>query len=256
MIRRDPHFPVFFKSNIEINGCTRVKDLSSVAGEDLSHLGFKEANIQDFQIKQFDEGQVIFHEGVAGYVAYILKSGSVRISFQNKNKQIVLATIKPVTVFGEMVLLLENHTRTATATAVENSELVEISKGAFDAYIKSSPPVISTVIMALAERLQRTNERAIRVPNILEATTEILNMLVVHDKRELPYSKTVKAISSILVVNKKETEKVLTMMDSFNLLEIKPDDHGQKTIYIAEDIDFPGQASKMFKALNEYSRQQ
>jgi CRP/FNR family cyclic AMP-dependent transcriptional regulator len=210
----------------------------------------------DFQTKQFDKGQVIFREAAPGDVAYILKKGSIEISLQSHAKQVVLTTIKPVTVFGEMALLLDEHKRTATATALENSELIEISETTFDDYVKSSPPVISTVLLALADRLQKTNERAARVPDMLDAASEILNLLAINDKRELSYLQTLNAISSILVAENAEIEEMFAMMESFNLLELKLDTQGQKAIHIAEDIDFLDKATKMHKALRNYSQKE
>lgn len=207
----------------------------------------------DFQTKQFNKGRVIFNEGEPGEVAYILKRGCVEVSVQSHEKQVKLRIFNPVTVFGEMALLLDEHRRTATATTLEDSEVIEIKKTTFDDYVKSSPQVISTVLKALADRLQKTTERAARVPDILDATSGILNLLAINDKRELPYSQTVKAVSSILVAEKAQIEEVLSMMESFNLLELKLDMQGQKAIYISEDIDFLDKATKMHKALRDYS---
>jgi len=207
----------------------------------------------DFQTKQFNKGQVIFNEGEQGEIAYILKRGCVEVSVQSHEKQVKLTTFKPVTVFGEMALLLDEHRRTATVTTLEDSEVIEIKKTTFDDYVKSSPPIISTVLTALVDRLQKTTERAARVPDILDATSEILNLLAINEKRELPYSQIVNAISSILVAEKKQIENVLSMMENFNLLELKPDMQGQKAIYIPKDVNLLDKATKMHKALRDYS---
>ena len=207
----------------------------------------------EFRTKDFGKGQVIFSEGEPGRIAYILKRGCVEITVSSHRKRVKLTTFSPVTVFGEMALLLDDHMRTATATAVEESELVIIERPTFDEYVSSSPQVIATVLLALADRLKKTTVRATRVPDIFDGTSEILNLLVINNERELAFSQTVEAIASILVTGKKEIEKVLSMMQDFNLLEMKLDPLGEKAIYIADDIDFLEKAGKLDKALREYS---
>ena len=113
----------------------------------------------DFKVRKFSQDEIICEEGSIGNVAYILTAGSVEISVDVKGQKKVLTALKPVTVFGVMALVLKGNKRTATATALENVEVVEIDKEEFDEYIEKSPRVISATLKTLVERLQETTSR-------------------------------------------------------------------------------------------------
>jgi len=112
-----------------------------------------------FPIKKFYQNEVIFKEGTLGTVAYILREGGVEISVEVEGSKKVLTVLKPITVFGEMALVLPDHQRTATAAAADCSEVVEIAKSDFDDYIDSSPAVIAAALKALVDRLRETTVR-------------------------------------------------------------------------------------------------
>ncbi len=112
-----------------------------------------------FQVRKYSQNETICKEGATGTAAYILRKGRVEVSVDVEGNKKVLTILEPVTVFGEMALLLKDHKRTATAIALEYSEIVEIEKKYFDEYIGESPPVIATALKALVERLLDTTSR-------------------------------------------------------------------------------------------------
>ncbi len=112
-----------------------------------------------FQVMKYSQNETICKEGATGTAAYILRKGKVEVSVDVEGNKKVLTILEPVTVFGEMALLWEDHKRTATTTALEYSELVEIEKKYFDEYIGKSPPVVATALNALVNRLLETTSR-------------------------------------------------------------------------------------------------
>ncbi len=112
-----------------------------------------------FQVRKYSQNETICKEGATGTAAYILRKGKVEVSVDVEGNKKVLTILEPVTVFGEMALLLKDHKRTATAIALEYSEIVEIEKKYFDEYIGESPLVIATALKALVERLLDTTSR-------------------------------------------------------------------------------------------------
>lgn len=205
-----------------------------------------------FQVKKYRGGEVIFSKGSKGYSAYILKKGRVEISVMAEGKKVVLTTLEERSVFGEMALVLEAHNRTATATALGDSEVVKIPKNVFDKYMKDSPRLISVCLIAVASRLQETTIKASRSPDAFLGVSQILHLFSIHDKEELSYGKTVEAISKALLKEKTEIAKVLSMMESFNLLEWKKDRKGEKTIHLIAGNDFMEKALKIYEILKGY----
>ena len=104
-----------------------------------------------FLVRNFLKYSVIFGEGVKGDSAYLLKEGRVEISKMMDGKKKVFAILKPVSMFGEMAILLGDEKRTATAVALEDSKVVEIKKDDFESYIRQSPAMISTLLNVLVQ---------------------------------------------------------------------------------------------------------
>ena len=205
-----------------------------------------------FQVEKYREGEVIFSKGSKGYSAYILKKGRVEISVIAEGKKVVLTTLEERSVFGEMALILEAHNRTATATALGDSEVVKIPKNVFDKYMKDSPRLISVCLIAVASRLQETTIKASGSPDAFLGVCQILHLFSIHDKDELSYGKTVEAMSKALLKDKTEIVEVLSMMESFSLLEWKKDGRGEKTIHLMAGNDFMEKALKIYEILKGY----
>ena len=207
----------------------------------------------DFQVEKYRGGEVIFSKGSKGYSAYIVKRGRVEISVMPEAKKVVLTTLGEKSVFGEMALVLEAHNRTATATALEDSEVVKIPKIAFDKYMKVSPKFISVCLIAVASRLQETTISASRIPDAFLGVSQILHLFSVHDKEELSYEKVVEAISKALLKKKTEIAEELSMMESFNLLESRKNGKGKKVIHLIAGNNFIEKALKIHEILKGYT---
>lgn len=205
-----------------------------------------------FLVEKYRGGDVIFSEGSKGYSAYILKSGRVEISVMAEGGKVLLATLEERSVFGEMALILEAHNRTATATALVDSEIVKIPKDVFDKYMKDSPKLINACLIAIAGRLQDTTSKASKSPDAFQGASQILHLFSIHDKEELSYGKTVEALSKALLKEKAEIVKVLSMMESFNLLQMKKNEKGEKSIYLTAKSDFIEKALKINEILQSY----
>ena len=99
----------------------------------------------------------IFNEGTYGDSAYMIDFGKVGIiSLTNqKDKRKFIATLKKDDIFGEMGLI-DNKVRTATAIALEETQVSVISKKTFDYLLKHDPLALRPLIKVLSHRLRNT----------------------------------------------------------------------------------------------------
>ena len=99
----------------------------------------------------------IFNEGTYGDSAYMIDFGKVGIiSLTNQNdKRKLIATLKKDDIFGEMGLI-DNKVRTATAIALEETQVSVISKKTFDYLLKHDPLALRPLIKVLSHRLRNT----------------------------------------------------------------------------------------------------
>ena len=106
-------------------------------------------------------GTTIFRENEPGDIMYIIFSGRVAISKQVMEKvSKTLNILEAGEYFGEMSLLLKAD-RTATARAIEDTELIEISREKFRSVLQEHYEVGVNLLIQLAHRLEKANEEAI-----------------------------------------------------------------------------------------------
>ena len=105
--------------------------------------------------QQFSNGDTIFLEGSMGDCAYLIESGSVEITIQQRGKPIVLATRSKGEIFGEMAIV-DNQPRSASARAIGNVELLIVSQDLFKYRLELIDPVLQLVLRTILERFRET----------------------------------------------------------------------------------------------------
>ena len=103
-------------------------------------------------------GDVLFHEGDEGDRLYVVTDGKVKLGRTSADgRENLLAILGPGQMFGELSLF-DPGPRTATATAVAETQLVSMGHDQLKEFLSTRPGVASTLLAALARRLRRTNE--------------------------------------------------------------------------------------------------
>ncbi|GAB6053739.1 hypothetical protein JCM17960_25590 [Magnetospira thiophila] len=101
-------------------------------------------------------GEIIFREGDPGHEVFIIKSGLVEISHKDDNDgHVSLAFLGEGNLFGEMALV-DNEPRSATATALENTDCYVLPEPLFRENMERTPPIIQSMIQLLVRRLRHT----------------------------------------------------------------------------------------------------
>ena len=103
-------------------------------------------------------GDVLFAEGDPGDRLFVVIEGKVKIGRQSADgRENLLAVVGPGEMFGELSLF-DPGPRTASATALTDAVLVELSHDALRPWLTGHPQVAAQLLRALAQRLRRTNE--------------------------------------------------------------------------------------------------
>jgi CRP/FNR family transcriptional regulator, cyclic AMP receptor protein len=113
---------------------------------------------ESFDRLRIGMGDRLFREGEPGDRAYIVQSGTLKITKTGDNDiQKTIATVKAGAIIGEMALI-DDQPRAATATALEDTMLTVISAKAFKTRLKSTDPVVFRLLTIFAKRLRNQNE--------------------------------------------------------------------------------------------------
>lgn len=103
-------------------------------------------------------GQELFHEGEQGDSLYVITAGKVKLGRRSADgRENLLAILGEGEMLGELSLF-DPGPRTATASAIADTELVGLSHPDMTAYLGTRPEIAMTMLSALAARLRRTNE--------------------------------------------------------------------------------------------------
>ncbi len=172
------------------------------------------------------KGEMIFKEGDIGEEMYFIRKGKVKISKGEEAHEKVLAILKDGDFFGEMALI-DGSPRSATATAIEDTDLLIIDKDSFTAKINENP-LIAYVMEVLTKRLRicdeklkylsiRNNEHRIikYLINRAEETGETQDVLL---KGEMP-----EKIAEITSVDISKVEEQLKRLENAGMISKEPD---------------------------------
>jgi CRP-like cAMP-binding protein len=104
------------------------------------------------QTIKLKKGEVLFREGESGHSFYIIQKGCVEISIQNQGEKVVLAKADQGDSVGEFAFITKKS-RTATVTAVDDVEALEISEEMYEKLFEEFPFWAQTMIQELVKKL-------------------------------------------------------------------------------------------------------
>jgi CRP/FNR family transcriptional regulator, cyclic AMP receptor protein len=110
----------------------------------------------------FKDGQVIFTEGANGDWMYVVESGEVEISKNVGSRRIVIETMKPGDLFGEMAYI-DKTPRSATATARGTTEVGIIDRQFFDKEYNKLSADFQQMLKTVAFRLRKTTGKLLEM---------------------------------------------------------------------------------------------
>lgn len=107
---------------------------------------------------ELPRGTSVFVEGDEGDRLFLIASGSVKLGRRSPDgRESLLSVMGPGDMFGELSLF-DPGRRTATATTVSDTVLLELTHDELVVWLERHPAVAKHLLAALAHRLRRTNE--------------------------------------------------------------------------------------------------
>jgi CRP/FNR family transcriptional regulator, cyclic AMP receptor protein len=178
--------------------------------------------------REFAEGHVLFREGDAGSVMYVIHTGRVRITRAFASGERTLAVLSPGDFFGEMAILNQKP-RTATAVALDDVQLVEINARTLEAMVLGNTEIAVRLITRLARRLDSANELVelllhpdVRVRVVL-ALTRLAEELGLQGDDGVRVPVTIDEIARAAALDERDVEPVLHRLASVRMLSSLPD---------------------------------
>ena len=126
------------------------------------------------------KGEVLFSEGEAGDMAYIIESGELEVVKESSGRDVLLAVRGPGEVIGEMALL-QDVPRTATVRARSETRVCALHKKEIDHLLETSLTAARTMFYTVLGRIQsmesmlRQSERMAQLGTLTAGVAHELN---------------------------------------------------------------------------------
>lgn len=143
-------------------------DLPLETIEQISQVGIK---------KSFNKDTIILMEDDESGALFVIVSGKVKVTrTSNDGREVILNILSESDIFGEMALL-DGLTRSATVTAIEDSELFIIQRNQFLEFLKEHPEISIALMQELSKRL-RTADMQIKSLSLKDAEGKVATVIV------------------------------------------------------------------------------
>ena len=138
--------------------------------------------------RRFGRGEVLFHEGDPGDSMHLITKGFVAIRSTTTLGDIVtLAVLGPGQTFGELALLTDDATRTATAAAQSDAETLSWRRAQIEELRRSFPDFDRFLIEVLTAQVERLSARvveALRQPVEVRVLRRVSDLAELYDPSE------------------------------------------------------------------------
>jgi len=118
------------------------------------------------ELLELDRGRILFHQGDPGTAAYVVVRGALEIARAENGQRHRIGILGPGRLCGVMSLA-EGHPHGMSASARENTVLLEIGRAAFDSLFAGRDPVAARfkdeINRELLQALARTNNHLTRL---------------------------------------------------------------------------------------------
>lgn len=119
--------------------------------------------------KKLRKGDILFREGEMSNHMYLIRTGVIRIFKKKGDSQIEIDNLRAGQIVGEMAFL-DGNSRSASAEALMDAELIEISQEIYQATLNSTPEWLKVLLKAIVSRLRSTTTK---VKNLESASSEV-----------------------------------------------------------------------------------
>jgi CRP/FNR family transcriptional regulator, cyclic AMP receptor protein len=181
--------------------------------------------------RRFRRGEVIFHQGDIGDSLQVVASGGVKIVLPSQEgDEAIIASLHPGEFFGELALL-DGAPRSTTATALEATETLALSRDRFLALLDDDHKIVRALLHALAEELRRLTGHVEEL-HFLDLAGRLAMRLVrlariadqdASGRVELDWPYTQSDLAAMIGGTRQSVNRLLSQLVDEGLISIEPD---------------------------------
>jgi len=117
---------------------------------------------QEGEVREYQDGEVIFNECDVGKEMFIIQSGKVKVTKkimrETEEMETTLAILKKGDFFGEMALF-EDRPRSATVMAMGKTRVLVIDKERLKSLIRENPDFALKMLKEMSHRIREIDDQ-------------------------------------------------------------------------------------------------
>lgn len=126
--------------------------------------------LSELKRKTFRAGSTIFREHEKPDYAFFIETGKVELSADNGEETIVLTTMGPGDLIGEMAII-DNSTRTATAIAMEDTVVIPLDQKMIQEKLSGADPIAQLLLRVVVGRFRWALRRVLDSQRLVSEQT-------------------------------------------------------------------------------------
>ncbi len=134
------------------------------------------------------KGAIIMRQGDEGTTAYLIQSGAVSVFTEQSGERVELARLETGQIFGDTALIFDGR-RTASVLAVEDCNLIIITRQAFQEKLKKSDPTVRALLTMLSNRMMTNNNTMLQNKSTVDDLSQTAQMIYQNYADSLPADK-------------------------------------------------------------------
>jgi CRP/FNR family cyclic AMP-dependent transcriptional regulator len=164
---------------MEESACRKLATLRAVPLFASLPLPAQQALVCEARQRTYAKGAIVINEGDAAHGLFIVCSGLLKACLNDdQGRELILSTLGPGDHFGELALL-DDAPRSANVAALEPTDLLVITKTAFQGVLQSHPDCMWPIVRSLVERVRELTEnvRALALVDVFGRLARLLTGL-------------------------------------------------------------------------------
>lgn len=156
---------------MEINLLKRVPIFSQLLDDELD-------KIRDLCVTQhYVKDRIILIEEESGNTLFIIQKGRVKVSrMSDDGREVILSILERGEFFGELSLI-DGKARSASVTAIEDSEVLMLRRGDFLGLLEEYPQIAISLLKELAARIRKSDTQ-IKSLSLQDAMGRVASTLI------------------------------------------------------------------------------
>lgn len=174
-------------------------------------------------LRQIPRHTVVLHAGDRTDNIYFVLAGALKVQVSDEEgREVILSMLGPGELFGEMGVL-DDHPRSATVLAVEQSEVVMIGKDDFKRCLVENPDVSLFIMRNLVKRL-RLADRNIESLALLDVYGRVARLLLesadlVDGRKVVTHKLTKQDIAKMIGASREMVSRVMRDLTAQGLIQ-------------------------------------